>query len=127
MSDHTLRFCIGVSLLLTLVCGSAALAAGPLFPGAQYDAGEWPVSVAVGDLDGDERLDLAVANWRSDDVSVLLNDGDGTFAAAVHHFIGAYSQPESVAVGDLNGDGALDLASASPPLTAMTPVSWPST
>ena len=39
MSDHSLRFCIGVALVLGLVCGSAALAGGPLFPGAQYETG----------------------------------------------------------------------------------------
>jgi hypothetical protein len=59
MSDHRLRFCIGASLLLALVCGNAALAGGPLFPGAQYAVGDSPASVAVGDLNGDEPLDLA--------------------------------------------------------------------
>jgi hypothetical protein len=38
--------------------------------------------VAVGDLDGVNGLDLAVANFHSDDVWVLLNQGDATFAPA---------------------------------------------
>jgi ankyrin repeat protein len=110
MSDHRLRFCIGASLLLALVCGNAALAGGPLFPGAQYAVGDSPASVAVGDLDGDEGLDLAVANGSSDNVSVLLNNGDGTFARRMNYFAG--DAPSSVAVGDLDGDGWLDLAVA---------------
>ncbi|KYG03684.1 hypothetical protein BE21_50465 [Sorangium cellulosum] len=44
------------------------------------------------------------------EVSVLLNQGDGTFAAAVHHAMDTYVA--SVAVADLNGDGSPDLAIA---------------
>jgi hypothetical protein len=49
-----------------------------------------------------------VANGTSNNVSVLLNNGDGTFGAPVDYGVG--SSPTSVAVGDFNGDGALDLA-----------------
>jgi len=47
-----------------------------------YVAGMTPFSVAIGDWDGDGDLDLdiAVVNRDSANVSVLLNDGDGTFA-----------------------------------------------
>ena len=49
-----------------------------------FDAGSRPYSVAVGDFNGDGTLDLAVANNHtfSNDVSVLLGNGDGTFQAA---------------------------------------------
>jgi hypothetical protein len=47
------------------------LGAGPLYPGARYDAGERPSSVTIGDLDGDPVPDLALANVCSDNVSVL--------------------------------------------------------
>jgi hypothetical protein len=65
----------------------------------------------VGDFDGDTDLDLAVANYGSDNVSILLNRGDGTFAAAVGYGAGVF--PISVAVGDFDGDADLDLAVAS--------------
>ncbi len=65
-------------------------------------------SVAVGDINGDGKPDLAVANWDDSTVSVLMNNGNGTFAAAVNYGAGAH--PYSVAVGDLNGDGKPDLA-----------------
>lgn len=65
-------------------------------------------SVVVGDFNGDGRLDLAVANSGSGDVSILLGRGDGTFQSPVHYAAG--QGPDSqVAVGDFNGDGELDL------------------
>jgi hypothetical protein len=66
--------------------------------------------VAVGDFNGDGIQDLAVANWGSNTVSVLLGNGDGTFQAARNFAAG--SHPSSVAVGDFNGDGIQDLAVA---------------
>jgi len=73
------------------------------------------VSVAVGDFNGDGKLDLAVANISLGNpgpisVSVLLGNGDGTFQPAVNYSAGSY--PSSVTVADFNGDGKLDLAVA---------------
>ena len=59
-------------------------ASGSTFPAdATYAVGDSPSSVAIGDLDGSGDLDLAVANAVSGNVSVLLNNGDGTFAPDV--------------------------------------------
>ncbi|MCH8150539.1 MAG: VCBS repeat-containing protein, partial [Planctomycetes bacterium] len=94
-----LRFRVGMLLAFGLIWTSAAPGYDPLFPGAQYPAGDGPQSVAIGDLDGDQVLDLAVANSRSDNVSVLLGVGDGTFAAEMHYSAG--DGPVSVAIVDL--------------------------
>jgi hypothetical protein len=67
-------------------------------------------SVAIGDLNGDGHLDLAVANAGSNTVSVLLGNGTGSFSAATPYATGTH--PLSVAIGDLNGDGRADLAVA---------------
>jgi FG-GAP-like repeat len=75
-----------------------------------FGAGGRPSAVALGDVNGDGLLDLAVANEGSNNVSVLLGNGDGTFQAARHFPAG--SRPLSVAVGDVSGDGHLDLAVA---------------
>src|SRR5438552_7096867 len=71
-------------------------------------AGSNPVFVTTGDLNGDGKLDLAVANQFSGNVSVLLGRGDGTFQAATNATAG--SSPTSAVVADLNGDAKLDLA-----------------
>ncbi len=89
-----------------------ARAADPLFaaPFLSFDAGSHPYSVAIGDLNGDGKPDLAVANASSNTVSVLLGNGNGTFGAKTDYGTGSY--PYSVAIGDLSGDGKPDLAVA---------------
>src|SRR5207245_2522825 len=81
-----------------------------------YAVGIRPISVAVGDFNGDGHVDLAVANVGTPNsgsdgsLSILLGKGDGTLAAAQTYLTG--SAPSSVAVADFNGDGILDLGVA---------------
>jgi len=78
-----------------------------------YRAGDTPGGVAIADLNGDRRLDLAVANVNSSDLSVLLGRGDGTFAPTENYRLAeSYSGTGAPAVADLNGDGRLDVAAA---------------
>src|SRR5262249_46213535 len=77
-------------------------------PAVPYDTGRSPLSVAVGDFNGDGKLDLVTANLMGDSVSVLLGNGDGTFQTAQNYSAGR--RPSAVAVGDFTGDGILDLA-----------------
>ena len=77
-----------------------------------FATGTSPQSVAIGDLDADGKLDLAIANF-STNVSVLRNTssiGSISFAAKLDIAVGGGSQ--SIAIGDLDGDGKLDLALA---------------
>jgi ankyrin repeat protein len=75
-----------------------------------YGAGDMPVLVFCADLDGDRDLDLAVTNYYSGNVSILKNNGDGTFQTKVDYGVG--SSPLSVFCADLDGDTDLDLAVA---------------
>jgi len=78
-------------------------------PAVNYPAGDAPRSIFCADLDGDGDLDLAVANSESDDVSILKNNGDGTFYLDSNY---AADSPYSVFCADLDGDWDLDLAIA---------------
>jgi predicted NUDIX family NTP pyrophosphohydrolase len=77
-----------------------------------YRTGWNPNAVAIGDLNGDRRPDLAIANGFASAVSVLMNRGDGTFRAKRDYATGR--GPYSIAIGDLNGDRKPDLATAYP-------------
>ena len=60
----------------------------PLFDNPEYPVGASPFSIASADLDGDGDGDLVTANLIDATISVLLNNGDGTFADAVTYQIG---------------------------------------
>jgi hypothetical protein len=108
----------GLRLLLAGLL-AAALGAGvagasdPTFTlGPFPSAGTGPVAVAAGDLNRDGKPDLAVTNDVSHDVTILLGDGAGNFAAAAGSPILVTGFPRALAAGDLNRDGRLDLAAA---------------
>jgi len=69
-----------------------------------------PTSVAVGDFNGDGKLDLVAVNRGDSTLSILLGKGDGTFGTTQNITGGAL--PLSVAVADFNSDGRADLAVA---------------
>jgi hypothetical protein len=94
--------------LLVLLGIPASLAAIDFAAPTSYPVGTSPAAIAVGDFNGDGKVDIAVANSGSDDVSILLGNGDGTFQPAVNYSAG--NSPTDIAVGDFNGDGKLDLA-----------------
>jgi hypothetical protein len=75
-------------------------------PHVDYAVPTGPQFVAIGDFNGDGKLDLAVVGVF-ENVSILMGNGDGTFQPYVNYIAG--SVPRCIAAGDFNGDGKLDL------------------
>lgn len=69
--------------------------------------GQGPRSVAIGDLNGDGKNDLVTGDGTADEISVMLANGSGGYAAPVAYASGNY--PLNVSLTDANGDGKLDV------------------
>jgi hypothetical protein len=86
-----------------------------------YGAGTNPRTIALADVNGDGLPDLVVGSGTAvGEIAVLLNYGRGRFAAAIF-YPGGINPPTcggapgaSIALGDFNGDGKLDVATANP-------------
>jgi hypothetical protein len=109
---HSVTTTLG--LLIGLVSFQTPAWGAQFKPAVSYPVGSDPVSIAIGDFNGDGVPDLAVANQEgfgsaSGSVSVLIGKGDGTFRPEVE-YLPISGHTESVAVGDFNGDGKLDIA-----------------
>ena len=73
-----------------------------------YPVGMNAKAIVVADFNNDGKLDIAVANSSSNNVSILLGNGDGTFQAT-RNFDAGGTSGSSLAAADFNGDGKLDV------------------
>ncbi|MGI8918763.1 MAG: FG-GAP repeat domain-containing protein [Pyrinomonadaceae bacterium] len=108
-------------VVLLLGDGKGALALAPNSPIVMKE-GQHPHThgLAMGDINGDGKLDLITANNADNDVSIAFGDGRGRFTRAPNAFAVGPS-PDPFALGDINNDGRLDIittATATGPLRA---------
>jgi hypothetical protein len=87
--------------------GDGSFTAGQSFTTASPTA-----EIETADLNSDGKLDLVMASTGAGTVSIFLGNGDGTFTAAPNETIQVGSDPQGIAIGDLNGDGIPDIVVA---------------
>ncbi|OJT19624.1 hypothetical protein BO221_35245 [Archangium sp. Cb G35] len=110
--DVVVRRGMGGAMTLGLLLGNGD---GTLRPAADIPVGANPGHVALGDVNGDGRTDLVCQvsyylepGYYTQEVRLLLGQGDGTFASPT--LVTTSPNPDALALGDLDKDGALDLA-----------------
>ncbi|MDR4494643.1 MAG: FG-GAP-like repeat-containing protein [Nitrospirales bacterium] len=79
-------------------------------PTPSNPVGRAPQAITAGDFNGDGLRDIATVNGTSDDVSILLGNGNGTFRSAVSFGVGKI--PLALEAEDMDRDGVLDLVLA---------------
>src|SRR5687768_7863863 len=92
---------IGASMLLFVLLPHAHAECPSFEPTTNYATGSGSAAVTSGDFNGDGNLDFAVANRNSNDVSILLGTGAGTFGPQATFAAG--SGPSSITTADFNG------------------------
>lgn len=81
-----------------------------------FESGVSPQSMIAADFNADGKIDLATANMGDNstgNVSILMGDGQGGFATKKDFGVGVATVPLALCYGDFNGDGKIDIASAS--------------
>jgi hypothetical protein len=79
-------------------------------PGSPVAVGSTPTDVATADFDGDGNLDLVVTVNGSSTIAILRGNGTGAFASATGSPVSVGPYPGSLAAGDFNEDGKIDVA-----------------
>jgi hypothetical protein len=77
--------------------------------GSPYNTGSSPYHVSVGNFNSDAFPDFAVANGNSNNVSIFLGSGTGSFSAAAGSPILVGTQPRTISLKDLNNDTYTDM------------------
>src|ERR1700758_4582037 len=99
-----------ILFIILLVCVKYITAQVCFDTAVNYGAGSAPYAVCAADFNNDGKPDIACANYSSNNVSIFINSGTGTFGAAASYTTGTGAN--AVASADFDKDGNMDLAVA---------------
>jgi Flp pilus assembly secretin CpaC len=80
------------------------------FTSSPITVGQNPVAIASGDLDGNASADLAIVNQKDNSVTILLNNGDGTFVAGPNSPLATSLNPTGIAIANFTQSGTIGIA-----------------
>ncbi len=90
------------------ICVHLGVGDGTFLPCSSYAVGEDPGVFRLGDVNSDGNLDILTSNRDTDDISILLGDGNGSFRTQSRIGIGRAGDDDFL-LHDLNADGHLDI------------------
>src|SRR3984957_1386052 len=106
MRTRTISLVFGLLIVCLNMAFAQTLPPVSFVAARTFGTGLEPFSITAADLNGDGKIDLEVTNYQDGDVSVLLGNGYGAFQTSLNYV--AETSPQSVAVGNLNGNGNTD-------------------
>jgi hypothetical protein len=111
-NDDFYSFTVAPGQPVTLGLALSGVVTGPFATRTDVGGLSGPIAVTYGDLNGDGRQDMVVANYSGSGVSVLLGNGNGTFGLPTAFPLSGGVNPWTVAMGDVNGDGRRDIVTS---------------
>jgi hypothetical protein len=106
MNNRVSFSCILIALSIGVKCG-AQINFGPF---VSFEDLSNPSGIVSADFNGDGKIDVATANYGSNNVAILLGNGTGGFGIASYYPVSKW--PLGLCKGDFNGDGKIDIATA---------------
>ncbi|MBU1626826.1 VCBS repeat-containing protein [bacterium] len=111
-----------IKIFIIAISLSLILWSIPGYAEERYNVGQSPSQVQIADLNSDGFVDLITSNNRNDDISILMNNKDGTYAPQIRYPVG--DSPYQFITVDINNDGHIDILVRNAPTAKTDDISF---